>query len=436
MTSFISLDRLRFLFSRFAERLWVRPLVICLLSVVVVFAAKFIDGTELANLAPLVEKDSVETLLSIMASSMLVIATLSVSSMVAAYAAASNSATPRSFSLVVADDVSQNALSTFVGAFIFSVVAITAVKNTFYDKAGLFVLFVLTVFVFAVVILTFVRWVDSIARLGRVGSTIDKVESATEKALIRRRDKPTLGGVSILGSPIKGQAVHTAKIGYVQHIDMAVIQDWANDADVSVVLSALPGTFVSPDQALAYVTISSDEWSELDCACLIDAFHIGKDRTFEDDPRFGLVALSEIAARALSPAVNDPGTAIKVIGTLVRLLSILNSPSKIQSKNQVEFDRVAVPEVLVSDMFEDAFTAIARDGAGSIEVCVRLQKALNSLESLNNDDIRKTARYHKDLALKRACSALEIEEDLVAVKQAASKGGALNRGSLDCKRFI
>ena len=421
MTSLVSLDRLRFLFNRFAERLWVRPLAICLLSVVVVFAAKFIDGTELANLAPLVEKESVETLLSIMASSMLVIATLSVSSMVAAYAAASNSATPRSFSLVVADDVSQNALSTFVGAFIFSVVAITAVKNTFYDKAGLFALFVLTVFVFAVVIVTFVRWVDNIARLGRVGSTIDKVENATEKALIRRREKPTLGGVAILGEPSKGQAVYASEIGYVQHIDMAVIQDWANDVDVSVVLAALPGTFSSPDQALAFVSISSGELSELDCTCLIDAFHIGKDRTFEDDPRFGLVTLSEIAARALSPAVNDPGTAIKVIGTIVRLIATFNKPSETENKKQVEFDRVAVPEVLVSDMFEDAFTVIARDGARSIEVSVRLQKAFNSLESLNNDDIQKAARYQRDIALKRACKALDLEEDLIAVKNVANK---------------
>lgn len=423
MTSFVSLDRLRFLFNRFGERLWVRPLAICLLSIAVVFAAKIIDGSKFANLVPLVEQEPVETLLSIMASSMLVIATLSVSSMVAAYAAASNSATPRSFTLVLADDVSQNALSTFVGAFIFSVVALTAVKNAFYDKAGLFVLFVLTVFVFAVVIVTFVRWVDSIARLGRIGSTIDRVEKATEKALIRRRDKPTLGGVSISGDPTTGQAVYASKIGYVQHIDIAVLQDWADDVDARVVVMALPGTFASPDQVMAYVTVLSGELSELDCRRLIASFQIGNDRTFEDDPRFGLVALSEIAARALSPAVNDPGTAIKVIGTLVRLISLLNTPAKAESQKQNEYDRIAVPEISISDMFEDAFTSIARDGAGTIEVCIRLQKALNSLESLNNNDIQKAAQYHKDLALKRACKALDIEEDLTAVRKATSKSG-------------
>ena len=51
-----------------------------------------------------------------------------------------------------------------------------------------------------------------------------------------------------------------------------------------------------------------------------EAFTIGAERTFDQDPRFGLCVLAEIASRALSPAVNDPGTAIDVIGRAVRLL--------------------------------------------------------------------------------------------------------------------
>jgi uncharacterized membrane protein len=420
MTSLVSLDRLRFLFNRFGERLWVGPLALCSLSIALVLGAKFIDGTKLGTLAPLVAQDSVETLLSIMASSMLVIATFSVGSMISAYASASSSATPRSFTLVLADDVSQNALSTFVGAFIFSVVALTALKNAFYDKAGLFVLFVLTVIVFAVVIVTFVRWVDAIARLGRIGSTIEKVERATELALKRNQDKPTLGGLSTSESPLSGQVVYASKIGYVQHIDMAAIQKWADDVDARVVILALPGTFASPNRALANVTISSGELPDSDSVYLKKSFQIGTDRTFEDDPRFGLITLSEIAARALSPAVNDPGTAIKVIGTLVRLISLINEPSKKDSQNQTEYDRIAVPEISISDMFDGAFTSIARDGAGAVEVCVRLQKALSSLESLNHEQIRKAARYHRDLALKRACKVLDIDEDLATVREAAS----------------
>ncbi len=127
---------------------------------------------------------------------MLVIATFAVASMVSAYASASSIATPRTFALVIADDVSQNALSTFIGAFIFSIVALIAVKNGYYGKAGHFALFVLTLFVFAAVIFTFVRWVDRIARLGRLGTTIESVEAATAAALRRRRRTPHLRGVA------------------------------------------------------------------------------------------------------------------------------------------------------------------------------------------------------------------------------------------------
>ena len=176
MESFISVDRLRFLINRLRDRLWVRPLVVCLLSIGAAFVAKLADGTSLAKFVPVISPDSIETLLSIMASSMLVIATFSVGAMVSAFASASSTATPRSFSLVAADNVSQNALSTFVGAFIFSVVALTAFENAYFDKAGIFILFVLTMTVFGIVIVTFVRWVDSIARLGRLGQTIKMVE--------------------------------------------------------------------------------------------------------------------------------------------------------------------------------------------------------------------------------------------------------------------
>ncbi len=420
MKSFVSVDRLRFLVNRFKNRLWVRPLAVCVLSIGAAFVAKIADGTKLAKLAPVIAPESVETLLSVMAASMLVIATFSVASMVSAYASASSTATPRSFTLVVADDVSQNALSTFVGAFIFSVVALTAVKNAYFDKAGLFILFGLTVIVFGIVIVTFVRWVDSIARLGRLGSTIEKVEKATADALKRRRDAPTLGGILKKGSKTPGQAVFASSIGYVQHIDMVAIQEWAEEVDARVVVTALAGTFTPPDRVLAYVSTPSGNPSRIDYTCVVESFQIGGDRLFEDDPRFGLVVLSEIAGRALSPAVNDPGTAINIIGTLVRLFALWNEPAKGINENTPEYDRVEVPQISIRDMFDDAFTAIARDGAGSVEVAVRLQKALGTLALIGHPEMRDAAIYHGQLALKRACKALDTDEDLAVVREAAS----------------
>ena len=212
-----------FYWNRMREKLWVKPLLMCILSIAAAFFAILADQFGMEKWLPSVSRESVETLLELVASTMLVIAMFSVGSMVAAYASASNSATPRSFPLVVADDTSQNALSTFIGVFIFSVVALIALKNDFYEKAGVFALFVFTVFVFAMVILAFIRWVDNIARLGRLGNTIEKVETATANAFQHRLNMPYLGGRKSGHTSTTDMPVTVKSIGYLQRIDMKKI---------------------------------------------------------------------------------------------------------------------------------------------------------------------------------------------------------------------
>ncbi len=412
-------DRFRFLIKRIGEKLWVRPLAMSVLSTAIVFLAKTVDTYEIGRLVPAVTPDSIEMLLAIISASMLVIATFAVASMVSAYASASNTATPRSFSLVISDDVSQNALSTFIGAFIFSVVALMALKNSYYDKAGRFALFVLTLMILAMVIITFVRWVDCIARLGRLRGTIDKVEAVTAAALRRRRSAPTLRGVPAGTCRNGGQAVYGGTIGYVQRVDVSALQAFAEKSRVRITVVALPGSFSAPGRALAYVAADSGDLPDLDTNPLEKTFLISGDRKFDEDPRFGLIVLSEIASRALSPAVNDPGTAIGIIGTFVRLFALWSEPVAEGDRLSCEFDRVEVPEISLRDMFDDAFTAIARDGAGTIEVAGRLQKAFYSLASTGDAAMREVAIHHARLALARAENALELREDLEVVRKLA-----------------
>ena len=412
-------DRFRFLIKRIGERLWVRPLLLCVLSTVLVLLVKTVDTYKIGRFVPAITSDSIETLLTIISTSMLMIATFAVASMVSAYASASNTATPRSFSLVISDDVSQNALATFIGAFIFSVVALLFLKNSYYDRAGRFALFVLTLMILAMVIITFVRWVDSIARLGRLRETIDKVEAVTVAALRRRRSAPTLCGMPAVPYRDEGHPVYGGSIGYIQRVDISALQAFAEKSQVRITLAALPGSFSAPGHALAYVAIDSGALSDLDTNHIEKAFLIGSGREFDEDPRFGLIVLSEIASRALSPAVNDPGTAIEIIGRFVGLFSLWSEPVEEGDTLSCDFDRVEVPEISLRDMFDDAFTAIARDGAGTIEVAVRLQKAFASLASIGHVAMRDAAIHHARLALARAENVMELPEDLEILRKLA-----------------
>lgn len=412
------LSRIEFLLNRLRERLWVKPLFVCLLSIGGVFLAHMADDTGLGDLVPDISKDSVETLLTIISSSMLVIATFAVASMVTAYSSASSTATPRTFSLIVADDVSQNALSTFIGAFIFSIIALIAMLNGYYDKAGRFALFALTLLVFATVIFTFVRWVDRIARLGRLGASIDKVERAAAKALQRRRREPYLGACPADGEVLSGWTpVHGSTVGYVQRIHLADLQEYAEKWEARITVAAVPGTFLYPGRPLAWYRADSGDSTEPDAEVIAKTFVIDDDRLFDEDPRFGLVVLAEIASRGLSPAVNDAGTAIDIIGTFVRLLENWSKPLDEDEEPEVKYDRIFLPALKVDDLFDDAFNPIARDGAGLLEIATRLQKALASLAATHEEKLGDAARKQARRALALAEDALKLESDLQLVRE-------------------
>jgi len=410
-------NRVRFFLNRIRERLWVKPLLISILSAAASFLAKLSDQIGFLRVFPDITPESLETLLGIIGASMLGISVFAVGSMISAYSSASNTATPRSFSLVISDDVSQNALSTFIGAFIFSIVSLIALMNDFYGTTGRFLLFLVTIAVFSIVIINFLRWIDRIARLGRLGTTIDKVEKATHDAMQKKKLSPFLRSIPNPDDE-EGSPVYSPEIGYVQRIDIPKLQAAAEKSDLQITVHSLPGTFLSPDQPLARVTFSEDTpEKEADLEMIINSFTIGKDRTFDDDPRFGLLVLSEIASRALSPAVNDPGTAVDIIDTLVRLFTNFSRTEEDQQKEEAAFDRVVVPDISLDHMFDDAFNAIARDGAGDLQIALRLQKAFLSLSSLPNKTMAEASRDHAYLAFRYAEKALSLPEEIQLVKK-------------------
>lgn len=415
----------RFIFQilQLRKSLWAKPLLYCLLAVGAAFVAQLADRWGFGKHLPEITEDTILTLLTIISSSMLAVATFAVGSMLSAYNSASGSATPRAFTLVLEDDVSQLALSSFIGAFIFSIVSIVALKTGFYDRGGLFVIFAMTLAIFAWVVLTFVRWVDNIARLGRLGTTIDKAEAAARESLDQRRRMPFLGGIEKTAKEVlDGHKITASKIGYVQHIDMDALQRLAEKHDLRIMIDAMPGAFLAPGRAVAVLN-TREAPDEAVHRAILNAFLVDNNRTFEADPRFGLIVLSEIAARALSPGVNDPGTAIVIIGRFVRLFARWSEPLDEDQKIVEKFDRVIVPALSLADMFDDAFTPIARDGAGSVEVGIRLQKAFGSLSTIELPGIKDEARRHSRLALDRAKNAIFLSEDFSRVERIAQNTG-------------
>lgn len=143
-------------------------------------------------------------------------------------------------------------------------------------------------------------------------------------------------------------------------------------------------------------------------------------RSFDQDPRFGASVLSEITSRALSPGINDSGTAIDLIGRAIRILAIAAEPDDPQQ--DVTFPRIHVPSIGLYDLFDDLFTPIARDGASVVEVGVRLQKAMLVLSRLGPVAFAENAARHSAGSTARKPRPT-LEQDLAILRNLASQVG-------------
>jgi uncharacterized membrane protein len=411
------------LLRRTLRETWVRVVLQAVLALALVLLAQVFGPLIPERWHGRIGAEAVDQVLTILASSMLAVTTFSLSVAVSAFTAAAQSATPRAAVLLQEDRTTQNVLATSLGTFLFSLVGVIALNGGYYDGAGRMLLFVATLGVIAAVVTALLRWIGHLMRFGRMGDTLDRVEEAANGALRSWLEEPFLRCAARDPSAATGPyPIRAEAAGSVQHVDIVRLAEIAGESGTRLHLAALPGAFVPPASALAW---SEAPLSDEDEACVRRAFTLGAHRSFDQDPRFGLVVVTEIASRALSPAVNDPGTAISVIGRLVRVLAAWREPAD----PDPAFGRITVPPIRAADLIEDALRPIARDGAGLIEVQVRLQKALAGLAEAAPAVFAApaVAMAHEALARAEAAPLLEAEKRRLAALVAewtASHAGA------------
>lgn len=393
------------------RRMWFRAALFCIFAVGIALAGAIVGHTISYEFAAKVGAESVDNILNVLASSMLAVTTFSLTAMVSAYAGATSNITPRAVQLLIEDATAQNALATFLGSFLFAIVGIIALSTGLYGESGRVILLGGTIAVIANIVITFLRWIEHITRFGRVNDTIERIECAAFKAADAMACSPQFGPRQRRPVPDGATRIYHNCIGRVTHVDIAALRDLAETIEDEIVLSALPGTMADPARMLAWTTATlTDDQRERMRA----AFTVAHDRAFDHDPRFGLVVLSEIASRALSPAVNDPGTAIAVIEAGTRVLTSVLAPEKPEKSDPDE--RVIMPQFAFPDLLHDLYRPIARDGAAILEVAIRLQKSLAALVAIAPNAATDCTACAKD-ALARSLAIMDAESDRARLMQ-------------------
>jgi uncharacterized membrane protein len=351
--------------ERVRSRLWPIPAaaaVVAGLAAVLLATTRPADDREWGTGDP----SSTRGLLEVLTGSSLTVTALVLSLQVVALQLAATQYSPRLLRTYVRDRVIQLALSVLIATFVFSLVTL-ALVSTVQRTARLSVLVAVGLGLASVgALVGVVAHIVASLRVETMMAGIHTDASNVIEGHLRDLDDP--------GELPEGPAtaVQARRSGFLQVIDRRRLSSWARQRGAVVQIDALPGDHVLEGARLGRVVGPPGVPPP-------GTLLIGHERTPDDDPAYGLVQISDIAVRALSPGVNDPTTAVHGVGHLAALLDqLVRYPLGMPRVTRDDSGHVRLVEAQrgLSDYLEVAFAPVLRAGSANPRVLLALVELL------------------------------------------------------------
>ncbi|UXC91458.1 DUF2254 domain-containing protein [Sphingobium sp. RSMS] len=346
-------------------------------------------------------------LLSAIGGSMITVAGTVFSVTIAAVVYASGQYGPRLLSNFMRDRGNQVTLGTFIATFLYCLIVLRTVRSpeesggvAFVPSIALLVAVLLALCSIAVLIF-FIHHVPSKIHINNV------IEDVGQRLMqeVGHRFPRFLGdpanhgchdGEAALppafrqdgdaGAAADLRTVTADHTGYIQLIRDEDLLKLASRNDLVIRLRYQPGDFAHAGRALI-VAFPAERCDEETCRAMADAFAIGSQRTALQDLRFLIDELVEIAARALSPGINDPFTAITCLDWLGATMSDLSGreiPSHLRQDSEGTLRVIAHPQDF-ADFLNRSFGALAQYCAGDGVAALSFLSSLGEVATACDD---------------------------------------------------
>jgi uncharacterized membrane protein len=418
--------------------LWFLPAVAAVLAIVLGVALSHVPVSATSRLAFQGTADDARSLLITIAGTMVTVIALLLGLAVVALQLASTQFSPRLLRNFLRDRPNQVVLSVFVGTFVYSAAGLFDVgifRGQRIDQfPRLAVTVAITLLFVSLALLVF--FADHLAHSLQIDYIMRTVE---RNALAVIRTLPSAG--TPLHVPEAATAVPARNSGYVQYVGIRRLLATARAHRANVRLRPRVGEHVAAGTTLAWVWPASSSSSAEDvarvAASLDSLVRIGFERTLEQDPGLGMRQLVDAACKALSPAINDPYTAIQAIDHLSVLYTELakRHVGTIVVADAAGPASVAIPARSLAEHLDVGMGLIRRYGAAEPTVMQALLRTLTTVLAAvgDDDEARLAARHQADLLVRAAERQVREPADLHAVhaENEALQGILHAHGELD-----
>jgi uncharacterized membrane protein len=329
---------------------------------------------------------------------------------------------PRVLRNFMADRPNQVVLGVFVGVYVYCLLVLRTVRggeDSFIPGISIVVALVLALVSIGLLIF-FIHHIALSIQVSHIAARIHRETMGAIRAVYPTRLEEAQAPVA---EPSAWSFIAAEGTGYIQQIDIDRLAGAARGAGRVARMEKAVGEFVIAGHAL--IAVSGDDPPEREVAqALRSAYAINTYRDIRQDPGFGVQQLVDIALKALSPGVNDVGTARNILHYLSAVLCELAGRA-VEEERFVFCDGAlaVVKRGCTFDQFLDsAFGAMRRDAIGRPDMTVELLSALRELSQAARAPARRAAVLKQVHAIREALDSRElVSADSAAVRAAIQR---------------
>jgi|SRR5579883_3432 len=368
------------------------------------------------------------TLLSTVAQSMITVAVTAFSVTLVALSLASQQFGPRVLRNFMQDMSYQVVLGTFIATFIYCLLVLRTVSSdqnqSFVPYISLTVAIVLALASIGMLIYFIHHAATSIHAWHIIGKISAELNNSINILLLEKVGQQKWDLQSTIeevpeGFDYEAYPILAAQSGYIQAINEDQLMKIAKSNDLLLGIKKRPGKFVIQGTELVKlwprerVNMKTRHGASL-YKQINNAFILGGERTARQDVEFPIRQLVEIAIRAISPAVNDPFTALRCIDQLCAALCRLaerDFPPSYHYDDQHNL-RIILNQVTFAGLVDDAFHQIRQYGRSDAAITIRLLEVIAVIgQHTNNDSKRAVLLRHADMIQRGSQQGLPEELD-------------------------
>ena len=423
------MNKILFKWSELKATFWFIPVIIIIISVLLSVGLLYIDGLihfsqdGLSRFFFVKSPDSARSILSTISGAMIGVAGTVFSVTLVALTLASSQFGPRLIKNFMYVRLNQVVLGTYISTYLYCLLVLNAVKEgddyTFIPSLSILV----AIFAAGTNIILLIIFIHQIAisiQADKVISDISDFISKQLESLFPEKteqenegDEGLNSADAISGYP-KKISIKSPKSGYLQYIDYEALIELISRHDALLELFYRPGGYLVEGMEIGLLHFNED-WDQDELNKIFNQSVIGKTKTSQQDLEYSIHQMVEIAARALSPGMNDPYTAINCIDNLTAIMSYL-ARSKFPSKHRFDKEgnlRIIADTVDFQGVLDAAFNQIRQYSGGSTAVIIRLMEALTIIHGfIEEDKYKKAVVRHAEMVLNFGKQTIKEKNDI------------------------